>query len=114
MLQIWACFKKCRLVKCQKRSAFCERRKRKERFSFGLATRQTAPVRALKVEELLPVMPGFFEAGVVELLFQAIHSCYVRWVINNGSKVVQRSRKMEKLLCSQISVNIPAYAEVLL
>lgn len=33
---------------------------------FGLATRLTAPVRALKGEELLPVMSGLFEVGVVE------------------------------------------------
>lgn len=33
---------------------------------FSLAARQTAPVRALKGEELLPVMPGFFEVGVIE------------------------------------------------
>lgn len=40
--------------------------KRKQRFMSGLATRQTAPVRVLKGEELLPVMPKFFEVGVVE------------------------------------------------
>lgn len=43
-----------------------QRPKRKQRFMFGLATRQTAPVRALKGEELLPVVPGFFEVEVVE------------------------------------------------
>lgn len=43
-----------------------QRPKRKQQFTFGLATRQTAPVRALEGEELLPAMPGFFEIGVVE------------------------------------------------
>lgn len=67
MLQIWACFEKCRLVKCQKRSAFHdELTETKEEAEFGLATRQSAPVRALKGEELLPVTPGFFAAGVAE------------------------------------------------
>lgn len=43
-----------------------QRPKRKQRFMFGLAIRQSAPVRALKGEELLPVTPGFFAAGVAE------------------------------------------------
>lgn len=60
---------------------------------FGLATRQSAPVRALKGEELLPVTPGFFAAGVAEGIASPGHSLLLCQVINGFAPLAQKLYK---------------------
>lgn len=69
MLQIWACFKKCRLVKCQKRPAFhggLTETKEEAEVPVWPCNRTDCTCESSEGEELLPVMPGFFEVGMVE------------------------------------------------
>ncbi|XP_041338976.1 collagen alpha-1(I) chain-like [Pyrgilauda ruficollis] len=67
MLRIWACLKKCRLVKCQKRPAFhggLTETKEEAEVHVWPCNKTDCTCESSEGEELLPVMPGFFEVIV--------------------------------------------------
>lgn len=69
MLQIWAPFKRWRLVKCQNKIYFSwwtQQTKEEAAVYIGLCkVAGSVPLSALNEEELLPVITGFFTAGML-------------------------------------------------
>ncbi|XP_064285347.1 basic proline-rich protein-like [Passer domesticus] len=77
MLGIWSCLKKCRLLKCQKRPAFhggLTETEEEAEVHVWPCTKTDCTCESSEEEELLPVMPGFLEVGVVEGTAFASHS----------------------------------------